>query len=222
MDVWSWIATPVWAIWPAAHARPTLPGPAWAMIYWHAGPRARGWRFAGLPEQPGDGEDHGHDGKGPRAGLGPRRPSTRSIRRPPRSSPPSRSEPTRSTRPPSGPARRRCGGPGLSWKERRTRLLAWKSHIIRYLGRLAELVHTETGKPLADAQLEILLAIVHIDWAAGTRARCSAAPGPARTVAINQAATARVPAARRRRRDRPVELPGLHPDGVDRLRAGRG
>jgi acyl-CoA reductase-like NAD-dependent aldehyde dehydrogenase len=55
---------------------------------------------------------------------------------------------------------------GLDWKERRTRLLAWKSHLIRYIGRLAELVHTETGKPLADAQLEIFLAIVHIDWAA--------------------------------------------------------
>ena len=55
---------------------------------------------------------------------------------------------------------------GLGWKTRRTRLLAWKSHLIRYIGRLAELVHTETGKPLADAQLEIILAIVHIDWAA--------------------------------------------------------
>jgi acyl-CoA reductase-like NAD-dependent aldehyde dehydrogenase len=32
--------------------------------------------------------------------------------------------------------------------------------------RLAEVVHAETGKPIADAQLEILLAIVHIDWAA--------------------------------------------------------
>jgi acyl-CoA reductase-like NAD-dependent aldehyde dehydrogenase len=55
---------------------------------------------------------------------------------------------------------------GLSWKDRRQRLLAWKSHVIRYIGRLAELVHTETGKPLADAQLEILLAVIHIDWAA--------------------------------------------------------
>jgi acyl-CoA reductase-like NAD-dependent aldehyde dehydrogenase len=55
---------------------------------------------------------------------------------------------------------------GLPPKDRRIRLLAWKSHITRYIGRLAELVHTETGKPLADAQLEILLAIVHIDWAA--------------------------------------------------------
>src|SRR5215472_15887939 len=55
---------------------------------------------------------------------------------------------------------------GLDWKERRTRLLAWKSHLTRYIGRLAELIHNETGKPLADAKLEIVLAIVHIDWAA--------------------------------------------------------
>lgn len=55
---------------------------------------------------------------------------------------------------------------GLGWKERRLRLLAWKSHITRYMARLAELVHEETGKPLSDAKLEILLAIVHIDWAA--------------------------------------------------------
>ena len=55
---------------------------------------------------------------------------------------------------------------GLGWKERQTRLLAWKSHLIRYVGRLAELIHNETGKPLADAQLEIFLAVVHLDWAA--------------------------------------------------------
>jgi acyl-CoA reductase-like NAD-dependent aldehyde dehydrogenase len=79
---------------------------------------------------------------------------------------------------------------GLPWKERRTRLLAWKSHITRYIGRLAELVHTETGKPLADAQLEILLAIVHIDWAA-RNARRVLRPRRVRSglVAINQAAT---------------------------------
>src|SRR5436309_15478239 len=43
---------------------------------------------------------------------------------------------------------------GLGWKERRARLLAWKSHLARYLGRLAELVHNETGKPLNDATME--------------------------------------------------------------------
>ncbi len=78
----------------------------------------------------------------------------------------------------------------LSWAERRTRLLAWKSYLTRYIGRLAELVHTETGKPLADAQLEILLAIVHIDWAA-RNARRVLRPRRVRPglVAINQAAT---------------------------------
>jgi acyl-CoA reductase-like NAD-dependent aldehyde dehydrogenase len=79
---------------------------------------------------------------------------------------------------------------GLSWKERRTRLLAWKSHLTRYIGRLAELARTETGKPLADAELEILLAIVHIDWAA-RNARRVLRPRRVRSglVAINQHAS---------------------------------
>jgi acyl-CoA reductase-like NAD-dependent aldehyde dehydrogenase len=55
---------------------------------------------------------------------------------------------------------------GLSFAERRTKLLAWKSYLTRYIMRLAEVVHAETGKPTSDAQLEIMLAIVHIDWAA--------------------------------------------------------
>ena len=78
----------------------------------------------------------------------------------------------------------------LGWAGRRQRLLAWKSHITRYLGRLAELVHTETGKPLADAQLEILLAIIHIDWAA-KNARRVLRPRRVRSglVAINHAST---------------------------------
>jgi acyl-CoA reductase-like NAD-dependent aldehyde dehydrogenase len=78
----------------------------------------------------------------------------------------------------------------LGWTARRQRLLAWKSYLTRYLGRLAELVHVETGKPLADAQLEILLAIVHIDWAAKNARRVL---GPRRVrsglVAFNHAAT---------------------------------
>jgi acyl-CoA reductase-like NAD-dependent aldehyde dehydrogenase len=79
---------------------------------------------------------------------------------------------------------------GLGWKERERRLLAWKSHLTRYLGRLAEVVRSETGKPLADAQVEILLAVVHIDWAARNarkvlRAR-RVSPGIAQ---INQAAS---------------------------------
>src|SRR6202021_2545883 len=49
---------------------------------------------------------------------------------------------------------------------RRLRLLAWKSHLTRYMGRLAQLVHDETGKPLDDATLEIVNTILHLDWAA--------------------------------------------------------
>src|SRR2546430_10901335 len=55
---------------------------------------------------------------------------------------------------------------GLGWSGRRIRLLAWKSHLVRYMGRLAQLMHEETGKPLDDAKLEIILAVLHIDWAA--------------------------------------------------------
>src|SRR5260370_35916607 len=77
---------------------------------------------------------------------------------------------------------------GLDWKDRQTRLLAWKSHLTRYIGRLAELVHNETGKPLADAKLEIVLAVVHIDWAAKNARRVL---GPHRVrsglTALNQA-----------------------------------
>jgi acyl-CoA reductase-like NAD-dependent aldehyde dehydrogenase len=79
---------------------------------------------------------------------------------------------------------------GLGWKDRQTRLLAWKSYITRYIGRLAELVHNETGKPLADAKMEIVLAIVHIDWAARNARRVL---GPHRVrsglPALNQAAS---------------------------------
>jgi acyl-CoA reductase-like NAD-dependent aldehyde dehydrogenase len=54
----------------------------------------------------------------------------------------------------------------LGWKERRLRLLNFKGSLTRTLGRVAELIHDETGKPLADAQLETIGAITHLDWAA--------------------------------------------------------
>src|SRR5258708_17181258 len=78
----------------------------------------------------------------------------------------------------------------LSWEERQTKLLAWKSYLIRYIMRLAEVVHTETGKPVADAQLEIMLAILHIDWAA-KNARKVLGPHKVRSglVAFNHAST---------------------------------
>jgi acyl-CoA reductase-like NAD-dependent aldehyde dehydrogenase len=79
---------------------------------------------------------------------------------------------------------------GLDWNGRRLRLLAWKSHLTRYMSRLAQLVHEETGKPLDDARLEIILAIVHVDWAARHARKVlrprRVSPGLA---ALNQAAT---------------------------------
>ena len=54
----------------------------------------------------------------------------------------------------------------LGWKERRLRLLNYKSSLVRNLNRVAELVHQETGKPLIDARLELVLSITHLDWAA--------------------------------------------------------
>jgi aldehyde dehydrogenase (NAD+) len=54
----------------------------------------------------------------------------------------------------------------LSFGERAGFLLAWRSVITRRIAQLSELVHLETGKPTGDAQLEIVLAIDHIAWAA--------------------------------------------------------
>ena len=78
----------------------------------------------------------------------------------------------------------------LGWNGRRIRLMAWKSYLVRYMGRLAQLMHEETGKPLDDARLEIILAILHIDWAARNARRVlrprRVRPGLA---ALNQVAT---------------------------------
>ncbi|MXG89274.1 aldehyde dehydrogenase family protein [Nocardioides flavescens] len=55
---------------------------------------------------------------------------------------------------------------GLSFDQRADVLLTWRSVITRRTAQLAELSHRETGKPVADAQLEIALAVDHIAWAA--------------------------------------------------------
>jgi acyl-CoA reductase-like NAD-dependent aldehyde dehydrogenase len=54
----------------------------------------------------------------------------------------------------------------LSFDERADHLLTWRSVMTRRIAQLADLVHRETGKPHGDAQLEIVLAIDHIAWAA--------------------------------------------------------
>ncbi len=42
----------------------------------------------------------------------------------------------------------------------------WRGVLARRMGQLADVVHQETGKPHADAQLEIGLALEHLAWAA--------------------------------------------------------
>jgi aldehyde dehydrogenase (NAD+) len=78
----------------------------------------------------------------------------------------------------------------LSFDERGDLLTQWKGVITRRIAQLAHVVHQETGKPHADAQLEIALAIDHLSWAAGhaekVLGRHRVSPG---LVMANQAAT---------------------------------
>lgn len=53
------------------------------------------------------------------------------------------------------------GAPG-----RRRCLLNWRRDMARRGGELIELLHTENGKPRADAALELLLSLGHIEWTA--------------------------------------------------------
>jgi aldehyde dehydrogenase (NAD+) len=73
---------------------------------------------------------------------------------------------------------------------RRTHLRAWKGVIARRIHELADLVHKENGKPHADAVLEIVLAVDHIEWAAKKAPKVL---GPRRVasglMAANQAST---------------------------------
>jgi acyl-CoA reductase-like NAD-dependent aldehyde dehydrogenase len=59
----------------------------------------------------------------------------------------------------------------LSYRERARRLDAWAGVLTRRIGQLADVVHRETGKPDSDAQLEIIMAIGHIAWAARNAGR---------------------------------------------------
>lgn len=54
----------------------------------------------------------------------------------------------------------------LSFDERAEYLNKWKGVITRRMAELADISHQETGKPHGDAQLEIVIAIDHIAWAA--------------------------------------------------------
>ncbi|MET7820154.1 aldehyde dehydrogenase family protein [Micromonospora zamorensis] len=60
---------------------------------------------------------------------------------------------------------------GLGFTGRRDRLLRWRALLAKRIEQLAELVHVEGGKPVADAIVEIVTAIEHIDWAARNAGR---------------------------------------------------
>ncbi len=71
---------------------------------------------------------------------------------------------------------------GLGFTGRRERLLRWRRLLAQRIEQLAELVHAEGGKPVADALVEIVIAVEHIDWAArnarsGARCPGGSAPG---------------------------------------------
>ncbi|MFD3507489.1 aldehyde dehydrogenase family protein [Nocardia sp. NPDC058666] len=54
----------------------------------------------------------------------------------------------------------------LDFGERKTLLLDWRRHIVRHASELVEVLRSETGKPEADATLEVMLAVENLDWAA--------------------------------------------------------
>jgi succinate-semialdehyde dehydrogenase/glutarate-semialdehyde dehydrogenase len=55
---------------------------------------------------------------------------------------------------------------GIGYAERRHRLLRWRADLARRLPELAQLMHRETGKPVAEAIVEAGGGIDHIAWAA--------------------------------------------------------
>ncbi|WP_236790498.1 aldehyde dehydrogenase family protein [Amycolatopsis sp. GM8] len=54
----------------------------------------------------------------------------------------------------------------LGFDGRRARLLRWAAQMTRRMDELCTVVQQETGKPHGDAQLETVLAIEHLTWAA--------------------------------------------------------
>ena len=69
-------------------------------------------------------------------------------------------------------AREAAGGwAGLGFDGRRRALLACKALLVRRTDELVALVHRENGKPTADALIEVLMIVEHLDWAARNAAR---------------------------------------------------
>ena len=66
----------------------------------------------------------------------------------------------------------------LGFDGRKTRLLRWRSLLANRIEELAALTSDETGKPAADAIVEAVAAVEHLDWAAHNAKRVL---GPRRT-----------------------------------------
>src|SRR3712207_4780674 len=54
---------------------------------------------------------------------------------------------------------------GLGFDGRKRRLKAFKAVLATRQDELCELISRETGKPVDDARIELVLAIDHLDWA---------------------------------------------------------
>ena len=78
----------------------------------------------------------------------------------------------------------------LGFSGRKQRLDAWRKLLLRRLDEGAGLICSETGKPLDDARMELVLVIDHLHWAAGKAERVlgrrKVSPG---LLMANQAAT---------------------------------
>ncbi|MEU7765414.1 aldehyde dehydrogenase family protein [Nocardia sp. NPDC049190] len=59
----------------------------------------------------------------------------------------------------------------LGFSTRKRWLLDWKRDIVRRSGELIDIVSAETGKPEADAAIEVMLAVENLDWAARNASR---------------------------------------------------
>ncbi|MFC3739419.1 aldehyde dehydrogenase family protein [Paractinoplanes deccanensis] len=79
---------------------------------------------------------------------------------------------------------------GLGFHGRRERLLAFKHAIAAGIDDLAAVISAETGKPSADAVLEVMLAVENLDWSARNAQRVLRRRRvPSGLLAANQAST---------------------------------
>jgi aldehyde dehydrogenase (NAD+) len=59
----------------------------------------------------------------------------------------------------------------LSFRERRAYLLDFRREIVRRMGAMIEVIHSENGKPRNDAATEVMLAVTHLTHAANRAER---------------------------------------------------